>query len=317
MTSTSSPHPWSEEGLFSKALLYIGQMESYTPDEWQFGFWSALSLELLARAALAHISPVLLADAKEWRNLTYALGDEPTAKKFSPASVSTKEVFGRLQELIPEFTKEIADFCAIHSDRRNSELHTGELSFTSLGTSGWLPRFYAACKVFLESMAKDLSSFLSDPGAAQAMIASLADTAAKAVERDIKAHAHVWFKRNEDEREEACRQATAWATRQTGHRVDCPACSSLALVRGNPSGTVTTNVDNEDVVQRQTIVPSTFECIACGLGVSGLSKLSACGLGNAFTATSTSSAAEFFHLYTEDELEEARNEIPSYEDFNE
>ena len=71
-------------------------------------------------------------------------------------------------------------------------------------------------------------------------------------------------------------------------------------------------------MQRQTMLPSAFECIACGLRISGLSKLSACGLGDAFTAKSTYSAAEFFGLYTEEDLEEARNEMANYEeDFNE
>ena len=318
MTTELSPHPWSEEALFGKALLYVEQMDSHTANDWQFGFWSALSLELLARAALAHISPVLLADARNWRNLTHAIGAEPTTKQFSPASVSVKEVFDRLRELIPEFTKETADFCTIHSGRRNSELHTGELAFTSLGTSEWLPRHYAACEVLLGSMGKDLSNFLSDSDAARAMIASLADSAAKAVERDIKGQARFWSGKNEKEQKEASTRAVAWASRHTGHRVDCPACSSPALLQGNPSGTVTTDVNGDDVVQRQSMLPSMFECIACELRIVGFSKLSACGLGNSFKVTSTYSAAEFFDLYTEDDLEEARGELPTYEDdFNE
>lgn len=73
MTCAVAVHPWSEEALFGKALLYTERMDSFTADDWQFGFWSALSLELLARAALAHISPVLLADTKNWRNLMHAL----------------------------------------------------------------------------------------------------------------------------------------------------------------------------------------------------------------------------------------------------
>lgn len=75
-------------------------MESYTVDDPEFGLWSALSLEILARAALAHISPVLLADAKNWRNLTYALGHDATAKKFAPNSIATTEVLTRLKELV-------------------------------------------------------------------------------------------------------------------------------------------------------------------------------------------------------------------------
>ena len=147
MTSMVSSHPWSTESLFGKATIYIDRMESYTVDDDQFGFWSALSLELLSRAALAHISPVLLADANNWKNLMHALGGDPTAKKFTPTSISTKEVTARLAELIPEFTKEKAGFCYKHADRRNSELHSGDLAFTALGTSTWLPGFYSVCNV--------------------------------------------------------------------------------------------------------------------------------------------------------------------------
>ncbi len=70
MTTAVSAHPWSEESLFGKAVIYIERMESHTADDWQFGFWSALSLEFIARAALSHVSPVLLADTKKsWRTL--------------------------------------------------------------------------------------------------------------------------------------------------------------------------------------------------------------------------------------------------------
>lgn len=98
MTTAKTGHPWTAESLFAKAHLYVEQMEEATADDWQHGLWSALSLELLARAALAHISPTLLADASDWRNLMYALGNPPTAKKFSPASISTNEVLRRLSD---------------------------------------------------------------------------------------------------------------------------------------------------------------------------------------------------------------------------
>jgi hypothetical protein len=292
-------------------------MESYTADDEQFAFWSALSLELVGRAALAHISPVLLADSSNWRNLTYALGSAATARRFVPNSIPIKEVFARLNELLPTFTEEIAGFCAKHVDRRNSELHTGELSFSSLGTSQWLPRFYQACAILLASMNKGLADLISDPTAAEAMINSLEDAAAKAVTQDIKAHAQVWANKSTEEREQATLQATASATRQAGHRVTCPACACPALVQGNPAGPVATEVRHNEVVQRQTMLPSSFACIACGLRISGLSRLSASGLGDAFTARTSYSAAEFFGLYTEDELEQARGEGQPEEDFNE
>jgi DNA-directed RNA polymerase subunit RPC12/RpoP len=145
------------------------------------------------------------------------------------------------------------------------------------------------------------------------------DAAAKVVARDIHAYKERWERKAAEERTEALVQASAWATRQEGHRVKCPACGSPALVQGSPQGAVRTDIAEDMVVQRQMMVPSLFECIACGLKISGLSKLSAAGLGDAYTATSTSSVAEFFGLYTHEDLEEARGAAePQWEeDFNE
>lgn len=316
--SIVEPNPWSAETLLAKAQLYMEQMNSTVADDWQYGLWSALSLELLARAALAHISPVLLADPQNWRNAMHALGMAPTVKKFTPTSIGTKDVLARLGELLPDFNSEVAGFCGKHVEKRNAELHSGEIVFTGLGTAEWLPKFYRASKILLDSMGRQLADFVSDPERAIEMIASLDDAAANAVEQDIKAHAKVWSNKKEEERKDSAIQATAWATRHAGHRVSCPSCSSPAILHGSPSGTVSTTIGDDEIVQRQTMLPSAFECIACGLKIAGYSKLSACGLGDVFSEKTTYTAAEFFDLYTEDELEEARKEIPEYEpDFNE
>ena len=308
--SAPSHLPWSSDALLNKAKLYLQKMESYSVDDWEHGLWSTLALELLARAALASFSPVLLADQKSWRNLTYALGFDATAKRFSPNSISTTEVLARLSELSSEVTSEIAGFCSQHIERRNGELHSGELVFSQLGTSQWLPNFYSAIEVFGELLQQDLSELCRDPVSAKAMIDSLKDQAAKAVQSDINAYGKVWLDKSAAEREKASDQAAIWATKHSGHRVVCPACKSPALLQGGPSGSVSTVVDHAqgELMQRQTMLPTSFECIACGLRISGLSRLSACGLGDAFISTSKYTAAEFFDLYTEDDLEEARQE---------
>lgn len=318
MRVQTNNHPWSFDALFSKALLFADEMEGHTANDWQFGLWSCLSLELLARAALARVSPTLLAEGKDWRNVHYALGYGPTAKRFVPTSAGTADVFQMLQELVPDFPKELVDFCIKHLARRNAELHTGEAVFASLGTSEWLPKYYASCKVMLLSMGKGLGDFFDDPAHAEEMIAALEDQAAKAVDKDIKAHAQVWQNKSEEERKTLLEQATLKATRDVGHRAVCPSCESPALVFGSARGTVTTRLDEDEIVQKQSMVPASFECTACGLRIAGLSKLAACGLGDSFTATSTYSAAEFFKLHTDDELEQARQEgFGPEEDFNE
>jgi hypothetical protein len=295
-------------------------MQRYTATDWQFGFWSSLSLELIARAALAHISPTLLANGKDWRNIYHALGHEPTAKQFTPVSATTKDVFLILEKLLPKLTPELLNFCASHCFRRNAELHSGEEVFEGLGTSEWLPKYYASCQIMLQSMGKTLDDLFDDPKTANDMIASMADTAAKAVAKDIEEHKEIWAQMEPDQQEAAVAQARAWATRRAGHCTKCLACGSPALIHGSSQGVVTTDIREDVILQKQTMLPSSFECIACGLKISGLSKLSACGLGNAFTSTSTMSPADFFGLHTEEELEQARlegAEAAVEEDFNE
>jgi hypothetical protein len=274
---------------------------------------------LIMRGCIAHISPVLLANRKDWRNLHHALGHPPTATLFTPTSVATNEMLPMLKELLPDFVKEHFDFCVTHCARRNAELHSGEEAFAGLGTSEWLPKYYASCQVLLRSMGKGLDDLFDDPKAAAEMIESLQDKAAKAVERDIKEHQKVWQGKSPDEQKTALAQAITWAERHAGHRAACPACKSPSLVRGSRQGAVTTDIGEDMVVQKQTMLPSSFECIACGLKISGLSKLSASGLGDAFTSTSTFSPAEFFNLHTDEELEEARamgSEPEWEEDYN-
>jgi len=53
------------------------------------------------------------------------------------------------------------------------------------------------------------------------------------------------------------------------------------LLNGDPIGTVDTSIGDDEVIQRQAMLPSSFECVACRLKISGFFKLSACGMGNA------------------------------------
>ena len=301
-------HPWSEESLFSKAVLYIERMEENSPDSWQYGFWSALSLEILTRAALAHVSPTLLADNKDWNNLVYAIRGEMMTKGGLPNSLTAREVRQRLKVLVPSYAGEVDNFCANHAQRRNLEVHSGQLPFMTISTNEWLPKFYSACRVLLNSMDKELSDLFSESAVVQAkaQIESLEDTARLTVKQDIENHKKAWLAKELEYQNEASSQAMLWAKPSSGHRAKCPACGSNALIQGAATGAISIKLQEDNIVQRQSLFPSSFECIACGLRITGLSKLSACGLGDVFFATYTYTVAEYFELYTEDELEEAR-----------
>lgn len=323
MTSQLKNHPWSSDTLFAKALIYVGKMESTQLDDPDYGLWSSLSLEFLARSALSYISPTLLADAHSWRNIHFALGHEVTMKGFSPKSIGIKDVFSRLNEITTNFNSEILGYCSQHIERRNAELHTGEMAFSELKNSIWLSRFYKSCESLLHIMDKKIEDLFEMPNAVLDSIKSLSDEAGKSVKQDIAAYKKVWDDKSDEEKNKCHDQAFIWATRQNGHRVICPVCSSQALVQGSPSSPIKTATDQELdlVIQKQSMMPISFECVSCGLKISGHSRLNACGLGESYTTTTTFTIAEFYNLYTEDEIDEARREgeasvISHFEDDN-
>lgn len=296
-----TPESWDAEALFLKAQRYAERMASCDSDSWEHALWSSLSLELLARSALSNVNPALLADNdnKSWTSLFHALGFNPTEKKFSPKSIAVAEVFKRLSAIFPEiFVQENESFCISHTGRRNSELHSGEAAFEGIESSSWHPRFYSACKALLQTMGLDLKDFIgkTEVEVAEKMIAAAADESAKAVQGDVEAHKKVWLAKSKADRASLKDSSRIWATRQTGHRVLCPACDSAALLQGDaiaPS-VMKLYAEANEIVETQEYLPNQFECIACGLKILGLSRLSAVNLGGRYKNTQTYDAAEYY-----------------------
>jgi len=171
ITAGGTPDTWNPDALFVKAQRYIENMLGVGSDQWEYALWSSLSLEFLARAALANVSPALLADNKDsWSSLYHALGFKPTEPKFTPKSIPISDVFRRLTAILPEFSKEHADFGILHTGRRNSELHSGEAAFEGVKASKWQPDFYQVSEALLRSMGMSLSDFI---GEAEAQVVTL------------------------------------------------------------------------------------------------------------------------------------------------
>jgi hypothetical protein len=291
-------HEWSKEALFAKAQLFAESMAENDDRDWQYGLWSSFTLEMLVRSAIAAVSPVLIADKEDWANLLYAIGVQPKRAKFVPKSAVVTELLSRAEEVVPDFTREHVSFCASHFARRNNDVHTGSFSFENVGSSTWLPMFYAVCDILLKSIGESLESLFGPEQAKQARedISALRDETAKSVKGTINAHKTVWELKTEEERSTATAQAKTASLRHYGHRVDCPSCGSTALVQGKAAGEAKRTVDEDGIAERQVMKPETFSCIACGLKISGFSKLLAAGLGNTYISTSHYDAVEFFEI---------------------
>ena len=303
--TTTAAQTWDVSAFLTKAQRYAETMLKTDRDHWQFALWSSLTLEHLLRAALADFSPALLADAADWNNLFSALGYESRAKKFIPRSIATAEVIVRLTAIVPEFDSEISGFCKRHTSQRNAELHSGEIAFDGVKPSLWLPLFYKAAKVLLISVDMDLAFLFGEEEAktAERLIEAHADEAAKAVQGTIHAHQVVWQKKDLAERDKLASQAKLWATRQRGHRVVCPACSSDAVVTGDSISAPQKTIIDDLITEKQEHLPSRFECIACGMKITGLSQLTAAGLGDVFIQTISYDAAEYYAPPENDEMD--------------
>jgi hypothetical protein len=310
VTAGETPNAWNPNALFVKAQRYIQNMLAVDSDQWEYALWSSLSLEFLARAALANVSPALLADPKEaWSSLYHALGFKPTESKYTPKSISVSEVFRRLAAILPDFNKEHADFGILVTGRRNSELHSGEASFEGVNASTWQPEFYRASDILLRSMGMSLRDFIGEEesNVATQLISAADDVTAKAVQGDIDAHKKVWAAKSKEDRATLKQSAAVWATRQSGHRVKCPACGTQALVNGEPVSEPVQKLKDGQITETQEHLPNRFECIACGLKISGLSRLVAAGLGDRYKKTMIYDASEYYSPH---------DEFEGYEDDN-
>jgi hypothetical protein len=305
ITAAATPAEWDARALYAKSVLYVQQMTSNDSDSWEYALWSSLTLELLARSALANVSPALLAetDGKNWSSLHHALGFEPKDKKFLPRSIPISDVFRRLNSIFPEFTSEIENFGIRHIAQRNSELHSGVPAFQGVNGSTWQPDFFKICKVLLDFLGKDLSEFFGadEATAAEKLIEAAEDMNAKSVLSDVDAHRRVWQVKSEDEKGTLRDQASVWATKEAGHRVVCPSCGSQALIFGDPVSAAQSKLIDGDIVETQEYLPGRFQCIACNLKISGLSRLSVVGCGDRYKKTQRYDAAEYYS--SRDDLE--------------
>jgi len=295
--AAATPATCDPNALYLKAERYVQHMSALDSDDWEYALWSSLALEFLARAGLANVSPALLAETtKGWSSLYHALGFTPYEEKFVPKSIAITEVFKRLSAILPAFAKEHESFGIQHAGRRNAELHSGEAAFDGIKGSTWQPRFYQMCEILLASMGMTLEDFVGKDEAkvARKMIAAAADDSAKAIRGEVEAHKKVWLTKTENERTTLSTQAAVWATRHDGHRVDCPACVSQALLLGEPVSEPIQRLNDGEIIETQEYLPNLFECVACGLKINGLSRLVVVGLSDRYKKKQVYDAAEYY-----------------------
>lgn len=297
-------HIWSEEALLAKSRLYIQRAGEVDAESSLYPLWSLLAFEFLARAVLARVHPVLLADPRDGTHTLYAFGfGDPKP----PMSIPVRSVLRRCQAIVPTFTEaEFREGDGLMS-LRNEELHTGSPRLEELSTSAWQPQYYRICEVLLDFLDLGLEDLF--PARRAAAARQIIDGLAEDVESTVKqriADRRREFKaldkeQQEERRERAPRSARPDALTGALRRLaKCPACGTLGVESGEVSGTGEPRVGAEEIEHELNVLPTAFSCVACGLQLQGHAEMHHGGLGDEFTVIESEDPLDYYGIDPKD-----------------
>jgi len=300
---------WSAESLYNKAKVFAVRALDESIESALFGFWMSLTLEMLARAALAHIHPALLADPREPDNIQYAFGVIP---KGVPKSIQAKALFARCSVFVPGFTDKMSGHCLIMADRRNSELHSGAAAFEGIDNSKWLPSTYEVLEVLLNHMHRDFTDLLGEGHAkfAAKMLEDRRNTMKRDVQEKIAAAKKYFGNLSSQSKAELPEKAgpaiTKWVKENRLRRnCTCPACTLPAGMSGETVGRTPVRINEEDgTIQREVrVLPNVLMCPSCGLDLKGYQEMNEAGLGTIYTIEEEEDPIEFFGIVPEEHVD--------------
>jgi hypothetical protein len=291
---------WERDPLWAKARLYFERAFQESREDPRFGLWCSLGLELLARAALASISPTLLAEPdKDHKFLLHALnrGSEKVPKR----SIGTAQVFNLCRTLFVKFTEQEYIAALALVNRRNDELHTGASAFEEYPSRFWIVGFYRVCSALTEAIGESLESLF---GEAEAKVALEVLTGTQAgvshqVKSTIAAHHKVFDAKSETDKKalaESAEKEGQELAHKRHHRVKCPSCGCVATIQGEPFGQEHVTHKDDCIELRQAVLPRSFACSACGLKLQGYAELEAAELGGQYTRTTSFSPEDYYGL---------------------
>lgn len=305
---------WERDPLWAKSKLYFERAFDESRDDPMFGLWCSLGLEFLARAALAAISPTLLAEPdRDHKYLLHALNRG--SERFSRRSITTAQVLSLCRSLYEDFSEQDFKSALALINRRNDELHTGAAAFAEYPPRMWISGFYRACRSLAAAMDESLETLFGEDEATAAneILAELQSEVRDRTLKKVAAHRSVFEAKTSEEQAILTEKALRAAQRlsfQRHHRVECPACTSDATVQGKTFGRETVKHTSDGIEVRQAVSPKSLICLACGLQLEGYAELDAAQLGGHYTRTTTYTPEDYYGLADPEEfdVEEYRGE---------
>ncbi len=150
--------PYDHEALWSKAKVFLNRAMDPDPGRSfdEQALWASAALELLGKAALARVSPLLIAEpTEEGVNILIATGLIEGTGKFTSVSAST--IFKRCEKAFRPFNAADAQKFAA---ARNEYLHGSEIGFMTLPPRAWWPRYWALATILVTAQDREIEDLV-------------------------------------------------------------------------------------------------------------------------------------------------------------
>jgi hypothetical protein len=297
---------FSYDSLYNKSKLFIQRAIVYRHerDYDNFQLWAALSLELLGKAALAKIHPSLIADPNNIDSMFAACGHPISTKA---KTIQARTVFERLKHVSKAFSSQAEKFCFEISERRNSELHSGELPFTGMVQDSWVISYWKVCKIILEAQSKDFNDWLGREEAKD--VEDIISKRTTALKQTVLARINKCRKEinakfpNKEELKEMRKKGAIFfpstfmplfgtSTGDTLTGYFCPSCACLGALSGELWNEETIQTEDNEfdqyliTVVLKTYTSLAFRCKVCGLKLDGLDEIKFAGIDEEFSEES-------------------------------
>lgn len=283
----------SFDTLFAKSKVYIGKAlrRKAESDFEEYQLWASLALELLGKAALASRHPCLIVDPNHSDSLFVAAGVAATT---DVKTITARTLFERLKAVEPLFDETVRKFCQGIADRRNSELHSGELPFKTMKPEAWEARYWHASQIILAGFGKSFADWIGaeEAGEPERIVQAKKDATFAAVMSKIEAAKHAFFRKPQKERELSLQAAEdskgppafphmfAFLSDHSWEQ-QCPACEAKAWLGGDRIHEEISETSFGDSIWEtveRTYSADEFECQVCSLELSGSEEVEAAGL---------------------------------------
>lgn len=266
---------YDHQALWLKAKVFLNRAMDET-DERSFdeqALWASLALELLAKAALARVSPLLIAEPTEdGTNLLIASGLIEGDARF--ISVRAKTLYSRCQKAFKPFDESEAGKI---THARNEYLHGSAAGFTAIPASAWWPRYWTLAVILVGALERSIDDLVGPDRSGT-------------VERQLEQNQKNVEQRTEMLIERAKQRLAQWEAGTLPAKVatewspgtsvtaglryseaeTCPACGGQGVIEGEDAIDVSVRYervgeDDYDALVDVTVGAAHFGCEHCGL----------------------------------------------------